>query len=831
MRMQIENWFSQDIKKAVKVQYIDGNVFSMDNRGNLVGVALFDGETAVDVSGTISANIIRSDGTTVAATGSSSGNRAWVQLPQNAYEIPGVISIIIKATEGTQVTTLCAVVSNVYQSTTDSVIDPGTIIPSIAELIDEIETAVASIPADYSSLWTSLAPAFSASTPYVAGRYVTYNGAVYRFTVDHSGTWNASDVTAVALGTDLTGITQAFLTEVAAPIETTMTLPSRGSNAYSGYYLFGGETYQLQLINNDTQNLTVNLFARYNSSNYVKLHSGETATITPDTTGQLTAFSSTTDGYTGEFTVRIIPATMRRSISSTFSTISTVTDLELATKGTKSLDDLGKNTIYMIGALTLGETNLPDGFSPAGTVMTYSHTPSGSSGLVQEYTDKFGRRAIRYKYNSTIGWNAWDILDDTVYIRADFTSELSSITSDFQMEAGKKYYIKSDIPSSVLDMRYFNTYINGHSELFARVFNSWVEFTPEYTGTVRIANTTGYSGTVNITIMPSNERNDAIYYTPRRYAVDVTGAKSSYTSLTDLLLSFVHGYNPTAENVSTNLWLDTSPKEIVIYQGTYNIFNEYLAEISKGSDSRLHPMSDIPDDVATTMWFGRYNAFVPPNTKIIGKGNVVLQFTPTTSQINVGASLTWSPMNIFASCHIENIKIVCKNCRYGIHDDPGSGRFQNEHHVFRDVTVDYTEGDSGYGRSNTIGFGFSNGSMYEFDECELIYRGDDAHGVFYGHDSGQGLATIVLNNCIVRSTKSNETKSFRVQTINSTTSNPGRSVVKLNNCVLLNGIYYDYSSEYINAFDITLIRSGNPSIVYRAGIDPSTNPFPPRIFE
>lgn len=206
----IETWLNQDLQEAVHVRYLDGNVFSMDNNGNKVGVNVFSGGEPVTLSGSISANVIRSDGATVVVSGESSENSAWVVLPQAAYAVPGVISVVIKNTVSSDVTTLGAVVANVYQSTTDTTVDPGTIIPSVQALITSIETAVASIPADYSSLWTSLAPAFSSSTSYQAGQYVTYNGGVYRFTTAHSGSWAAADATAVNVGGELYDVKSAI---------------------------------------------------------------------------------------------------------------------------------------------------------------------------------------------------------------------------------------------------------------------------------------------------------------------------------------------------------------------------------------------------------------------------------------------------------------------------------------------------------------------------------------------------------------------------------------------------------------------------------------------
>lgn len=207
----IESWFDQDLTKAVKVQYLDGNVFSADNQGNKVGVRVFQNGEAASLSGTISANIIRADGATVTQSGSFSGNEASVILPESAYAVPGVISIIIKNTVSSVITTLCAVVATVYESTTSTIVDPGTIIPSVQALIDQIDTAVSSIPADYSSLWTKLAPAFSTSTAYVAGQYVTYNGGLYRFITAHAaGSWNSSHVVAVNLGGEITDLKSAL---------------------------------------------------------------------------------------------------------------------------------------------------------------------------------------------------------------------------------------------------------------------------------------------------------------------------------------------------------------------------------------------------------------------------------------------------------------------------------------------------------------------------------------------------------------------------------------------------------------------------------------------
>lgn len=201
---RIDTWLEQDLQHPVAVRMLTGNLFSMDNAGNLIGVKVTDGGAPATIAGTVSGSVIRPDGATVAVTGALyGGDRAYIILPQEAYLVPGLVTIVIKVTDSSSVTTLAAVTAVVYRSSTDSAIDPGTIIPSIETLIADIAAAVATIPADYSSLWTTLAPNFSANSSYVAGQYVTYNGNVYRFRKDHTGTWSSSDVVNVNIGSDL----------------------------------------------------------------------------------------------------------------------------------------------------------------------------------------------------------------------------------------------------------------------------------------------------------------------------------------------------------------------------------------------------------------------------------------------------------------------------------------------------------------------------------------------------------------------------------------------------------------------------------------------------
>lgn len=148
----IETWLKQDLKKPVKVHSFSGNLFSQDNMGNLIGVELFDEGQAASVTGNVSANVLRADGATVAVTGSLSENKASVTLPQAAYAVPGMIAIVVKLSANGSVTTIGAIQAVVFRSSSDTAVDPGTIMPDIQSLIDEMEDVRDSIPPDYSTL-------------------------------------------------------------------------------------------------------------------------------------------------------------------------------------------------------------------------------------------------------------------------------------------------------------------------------------------------------------------------------------------------------------------------------------------------------------------------------------------------------------------------------------------------------------------------------------------------------------------------------------------------------------------------------------------------------
>ena len=128
-----------------------------DEDANRFGIRLFRNGQPENVSGSVMGLFIRADGSTVPiASGTVNGNMAYVTLPEACYDVEGVFSLAIKITGGGITGTMRIVDGTVSRTSTDVAVDPGTIIPSVEDLIEAIEEAAANIPADYSELSTIL---------------------------------------------------------------------------------------------------------------------------------------------------------------------------------------------------------------------------------------------------------------------------------------------------------------------------------------------------------------------------------------------------------------------------------------------------------------------------------------------------------------------------------------------------------------------------------------------------------------------------------------------------------------------------------------------------
>lgn len=212
---QFKNNFVQDLTQKCPVRTDCGLVvFNADDLSNVITVELLENGEPATVSGTVVGSCICPDGATVPITNGSIGgennNKVSITLTGDCFALPGQIGVGIQLVTGAVKTTVLKAVYNVEQFDTETVVDPGSrITADVSALVTAIETARASIPADYTDLMAAVAPTFSTSATYAAGQYVWYNGKLYRFSAAHTGAWNASHAALADIGTGLYNLIKA----------------------------------------------------------------------------------------------------------------------------------------------------------------------------------------------------------------------------------------------------------------------------------------------------------------------------------------------------------------------------------------------------------------------------------------------------------------------------------------------------------------------------------------------------------------------------------------------------------------------------------------------
>ncbi|MBE6981813.1 MAG: hypothetical protein E7437_05765 [Ruminococcaceae bacterium] len=291
----------------------------------------------------------------------------------------------------------------------------------------------------------------------------------------------------------------------------------------------------------------------------------------------------------------------------------------------------------------------------------------------------------------------------------------------------------------------------------------------------------------------------------------------------------IYYVGPTREYTSvTKLFMDleddTNEKIIFLDEGTYDIFREY----------RELNVPTPPDNVESPDYFP-YCVFLPYNTRLIGLGDVLLDFSPEANEITYGESRTWSPLNIIAPCYIENIEIYCKNGRYAIHDDShNAANDQGTQHIYKNVRCIYEFSDKNaagkqLGFNNTIGNGMAQGTEFLFEDCYFEFRGSSSHCAFYTHESGSKNPTYVPTLTFRRCEFWGGETNYRTVRLQNLATADLQIPTLFEDCIIEGGLYLTiYSENSAQHFDVTLKNSGNPPV----RIDkPEENKYPVKIEE
>ena len=187
--------------RMVNIEALTGAAFQAEDGGHTFEISgINDANEAVYLSGTVAGVFMRPDGTDVALTGTASDGVVSVTLSDACYAVDGRFGLYIFVTSNSKKTCVYACIGTVAQTSYGTV--AGDTPQDVVDLINAINAAIASIPADYSDLLDSIAPSFSDSTAYTTGMIVWYNGLLYQFTADKAaGSWDATKVRQISVAT------------------------------------------------------------------------------------------------------------------------------------------------------------------------------------------------------------------------------------------------------------------------------------------------------------------------------------------------------------------------------------------------------------------------------------------------------------------------------------------------------------------------------------------------------------------------------------------------------------------------------------------------------
>lgn len=226
--------------KPVMVDDLTGNVFTGEDAAHTFEISSTIATSGI--SGTIAGKFLRADNLTVPVTGgSASDGVASITLNEQCYEVPGRFVLSVFANDGTHNICIYCGVGSVTRTNSSRTVDPGTIISDVTELINRINTAIASCPASHSAIQAAVAPNFVQATANPAGTYVWYDGSCYYLKDGHAAgaAWADTAKTDAVIGNDMADLKSAI------PIEKSTIL-----NTVQTGYVYNSFEWEVGYVNN-----------------------------------------------------------------------------------------------------------------------------------------------------------------------------------------------------------------------------------------------------------------------------------------------------------------------------------------------------------------------------------------------------------------------------------------------------------------------------------------------------------------------------------------------------------------------------------------------------
>lgn len=713
-----------------------------DEKADRFGVRAFRNGVPEVLSGTCNGLFVRADGTTVTITnGVVSGNLAYVTLPEACYAVEGCFCLAIKVITANDTVTLRIVDGMVSRTSTNVIVDPGTIIPSIEELIAAIEAAIDSIPSDYSALLTTIAGNYSSSKTYDVGDYAWEAGVLKKCIVPITTpeAYTAAHWTNAVACDDVSTLNSEIkqvgneLTQVGNKLnQKNVYMPG----AENGYTTGAGTTYlyiltdgnkpvlipkgstiaKIKFVNSSTAHHSVALyFFERQGWNFkcVKIISG--CNIDGGRVLDIDASAFDTDVYIGikneiAYGIKFYEGTISDRTSGVICayngtpsvggviTPSTDTSRYFAfniqvdiyvPENRESNSYSGNNTFLFKNSDIVSEISwitgkgfVNDTFDTATTISNFQHVLVNSS--VGDTSE-----AIPIRDNDGNLINDIKISDTSSYMEAFLVAEFDR----------NGIYIRTLTTEDFVDDGF-------SSDCFYAVLRRFTNYDTRY-----------YIENTGIAWLAGKEE----------YTV---GANGDFETFTEMLIALKDNANE---------------KTVYVSEGVYDIYEEmggddFLATITNPGSLNWRDVCNI----------------VPDNTTIIGIGKVVLTWEPSASAVGSDAmAFLFSPLNLSGSATIENIEIHATNCRYAIHDETSSiARWKNVNRKLKNVHAIHTKGTY-HPTTQCYGAGIAPTGVYEFENC--IFENDADWFIFSMHATTMGAddKTVVnIKNCIIRNTDS-----------------------------------------------------------------------------
>ena len=137
-----------DLDAPIVPEGLRGDLYVTEDSAHRFIVTATRGGEPVMLDGQVVATFIRADGGTVELTGGLQAGAAAVTLEAACYAVPGRFALTVyNAGEDGSKTAVYACVGNVINTTTDTPIDPGTVVPDVSDIVAEYTAMQAAVAA------------------------------------------------------------------------------------------------------------------------------------------------------------------------------------------------------------------------------------------------------------------------------------------------------------------------------------------------------------------------------------------------------------------------------------------------------------------------------------------------------------------------------------------------------------------------------------------------------------------------------------------------------------------------------------------------------------